>query len=162
MHLRQVHPLGFVLYLARHSVLLCFDAEAASHVDEEDVARTLVGNLRLHNANRSLCDAQSLLVGVEADVLLYPFYELHRVGAESVGCLLAERLLEVLLERNCNQLVLNTRRELVGCCVVAVFENLCCDVAQVFVAECGEYAHHAVFVVAVAVDEVDDGLLVAA
>ena len=33
---------------------------------------------------------------------------------------------------------------------------------EVLVAECGEYAHHAVFVVAVAVDEVDDGLLVAA
>ena len=57
VHLRQVHPLGFVLYLARHSVLPCFDAQAASHVYEEDVARTLVGNLRLHHANRSLCDA---------------------------------------------------------------------------------------------------------
>ena len=162
VHLRQVHPLGFVLYLARHSILPCFDAQAASHVYEEDVARTLVGNLRLHHANRSLCDAQSLLVRVKADVLLYPLNKLHRVGAESVGSLLAERLLEVLLERYCNQLVLNTRRELVGRCVVAVLENLGCDIAQVLVAECGEYAHHAVFVVAVAVDEVDDSLLVAA
>ena len=99
--------------------------------------------------------------GCYAQVLVYPSHKRCWVLTEHFGCLASKCLLEVVLERYRDHLVFNTWRQLVGLGCEVVFEYFGRDVAQVLVAQCGEYTECACLIVLVAYQEVDDSLLVA-
>ena len=162
---------NFILYFARDHVFLRFYAQRTGHAHKEDIARTSVGHAATPYAQWGLCNAQRLLVGIDMNVLLGPFYQKRRIPLEvftTDSCAIVQGpyavghcLLENALVGEDDHLALHTWTKLVAFCIVVVVQDVSRDVAKVFVAERAQKGQCPFRIISMVEEESGDGLPVA-